>query len=498
MEDKIKLIDEIYGEEVVEEPVLIELISSPEMQRLKGISMQGPPQDYWHSRIFSRYEHSIGVFILLKKLGSSLEEQIAGLLHDVSHTAFSHIIDWVVGDSTREDFQDNIHLERIEKSAIKDILEKYGFDYKRIADFSNFSLLDKEIPEICIDRFDYSIREIKDDLGLEKAKKIFLSLKNVGNNLVFFDVDLALEFSRGFKLRQELHWGSEESKKKYYLFSKIFKRALEKNILVFEDFWTTDCEVLVKLIDSGDLEIIENLKLMKRKDFLEKFESLDFKLEKKNRFVNPDVLVNGEIKKLSEVVGRKRLRIAIDIDEVLVPHAKDYLEFHNKKFGTNFDFESFGNFKYWEILGFSLEEIQVLFKEFSEVYNFPPFENSQRVISTLAKSHDLFIITSRPLEVKELTLDFLDNNFGNCFNQVLFSGDNNGELKIKSDLCIDLGIDIIIEDSPVIAQKCLDRGVQVFLFDQPWNRELSGENFIRVYNWEDILNKLKEIENGIK
>ena len=33
--------------------------------------------------------------LLIKKLGGSVEEQIAGLLHDVSHTAFSHVIDYV-------------------------------------------------------------------------------------------------------------------------------------------------------------------------------------------------------------------------------------------------------------------------------------------------------------------------------------------------------------------------------------------------------------------
>jgi uncharacterized protein len=304
--EEIILKDEIYGEEIVTEPILIELINSKEMQRLKHIPMQGPTQEYWHERVFSRYEHSIGVFILLKKLGASLEEQIAGLLHDVSHTAFSHIIDWVVGDSKQENFQDNIHLERIEKSAIREILEKYGFDYKKIADFSNFSLLDKEIPSICVDRFDYAIREIQDDLGLQRANEIFRSLKNMNNNLVFLDISIAKEFTEGFKKRQEGHWGAEESKKRYYIFSNIFKRALEKEILIFDDFWTTNQEVIIKLINSGDIQIINDLELLKSKDFLEKCERVDFKLEKKNRFVNPEVFFEGEIKKLSEIVEDKR------------------------------------------------------------------------------------------------------------------------------------------------------------------------------------------------
>ena len=36
--------------------------------------------------------------MLLAKKGASLTEQIAGLIHDVSHTVFSHVIDRVVGN----------------------------------------------------------------------------------------------------------------------------------------------------------------------------------------------------------------------------------------------------------------------------------------------------------------------------------------------------------------------------------------------------------------
>ena len=101
--------DDIYISHRIEDKSLVSLINSSSVQRLKDISQLGIPDEYSHRKGFSRYEHSLGVLILLKNLGASLEEQVAGLLHDVSHTPFSHVMDWVIGDPSKEDYQDNIH-----------------------------------------------------------------------------------------------------------------------------------------------------------------------------------------------------------------------------------------------------------------------------------------------------------------------------------------------------------------------------------------------------
>ena len=103
--------DRIYGNTNIDEPILTDLISSAAIQRLKGISQYGIPQKYYSFPGFSRFEHSLGTMLLLKKLGAGTLEQIAGLLHDVNHTAFSHLTDWVWGDRLVEDRQDNLFTD---------------------------------------------------------------------------------------------------------------------------------------------------------------------------------------------------------------------------------------------------------------------------------------------------------------------------------------------------------------------------------------------------
>ena len=157
------IIDKVYGKIKIQEPILLELLDDPAVLRLKKISQFGMPNKYYHYKNYSRYEHSVGVMILLREFGATIEEQIAGLLHDVSHTTFSHVADWVFmkGEKGFEDYQDKVHNRFIRNSGIPKILREYGFSVERILDKKNFTLLENEVPDLCSDRIDYSLREFK-------------------------------------------------------------------------------------------------------------------------------------------------------------------------------------------------------------------------------------------------------------------------------------------------------------------------------------------------
>ena len=106
----MKIEDRVYGDFIVKEGVLIDLMESIPMQRIKGVNQAGASQYLFSGRDVSRYEHCVGVMILLDKLGAGLEEKIAGLLHDVPHTAFSHVVDFVYRDNNdNHDFHERFH-----------------------------------------------------------------------------------------------------------------------------------------------------------------------------------------------------------------------------------------------------------------------------------------------------------------------------------------------------------------------------------------------------
>ena len=292
---KLLLTDRIYGNYYISESVLIELLRSSSILRLKNISQFGPPERYYHIKPFSRYEHSLGVMLLLKSLGASLEEQVAGLLHDISHTAFSHVVDWVVGSNEKENYQDKRHRKFFAGSDVKAILTKYGFDAKKVADHKYHKLLERKIPDLCADRIDYSLREFP----TTTARKCFAGLFINKNRIVFKDKKTALLFASNFLHKQESHWGGFEAGVRYINLARVLKMAIEKKHISFEDLSKDDDYVIKKLEAIKDGKIGRVLSILRKKN-LSGIKKNTVLFKKKFRYVNPPYLNKGKIKVLSE------------------------------------------------------------------------------------------------------------------------------------------------------------------------------------------------------
>lgn len=277
-------------------PVLFELIQGSTVQRLKGIAQFGLPDEYYHLKGFSRFDHSIGVMRLLNILGASEEEQIAGLLHDVSHTAFSHVIDWVVGSRVEEDWQDNQLESFVAHSEIPEILERYGYKYDRIVNHDNYSLLEQEMPHLCADRIDYTFQEIDPVL----AKTFLRGLSTHKKLIVFSDEKLAHKFAQEFLKLQREHWGGYEAVSRYLLLADILKYALELKLLVFDDFWKNDQYVIDKLLATKDIRICKAFKLLRNKSLKDCVVN-NVPTEKKFRYIDPLVVMNDKVDRLSRI-----------------------------------------------------------------------------------------------------------------------------------------------------------------------------------------------------
>ena len=274
---------------------ILELIKSKPVQRLKGIAQFGIPDEFYHLPNYSRYEHSIGVMLLLKKLGASEEEQIAGLLHDVSHTAFSHVIDWVLGDGSTEDYQDEQHEQYVTSSEIPAILKKHGYSVERIVDYHHFGLLEQDLPSLCADRVDYSLREFPADV----VKVCVSALTAKDDKIVFANKEAALLFARHFLKQQMEHWGGFEAASRYRLFADALRQGLKDGDITEDDFWRDDTFVIKKLAVSKNKKLQATLQTLRSKslDHLPKSKTV---VHKKFRFVDPLYVDGKKLTRLSK------------------------------------------------------------------------------------------------------------------------------------------------------------------------------------------------------
>ncbi len=293
--------DGVYGEFDIQESIIEDLEATTSMQRLKGIEQYGLPFHLYPIKGFSRYEHSIGVMLLLRKLGASLEEQIAGLLHDVSHTTFSHLIDWVIGDRTKEDYQDKNHLSAVKNPEISSILYFHGLKPERIADLSLFSLLENHAPDICADRLDYALREFKAWAQPDIVEKCVGSLINHDGKIVFSNKKSAKDFAMAYSKCQREHWGGPEWVIRYELFSQALKEGLSERIIKKDEFFTsTDKEIIEILAKSRNNKITRILNTLSSPLKLELAdENAQFHIHKKFRYVDPPYLSGNRVTKLS-------------------------------------------------------------------------------------------------------------------------------------------------------------------------------------------------------
>lgn len=302
MENAMKINDVIYGDFKIKEPVLIDLINSKPVQRLKGIEQYGIPKELYLFPGFSRYDHSLGAMLLLRKLNATLEEQVAGLLHDISTTAFSHIIDWVLGYQAKEDYHDEIHNTVIENSVIPQILSTYNFDVEKIINIKSNSLLEKEVPNLCADRVDYALREFHQWTNPKIVKMCIDNLTVYKRKIVFASKKSAEAFGRNYLKCQTEHWGEADAVLRYHLFSQALKIALREKIVAPEDFYKNDIYVMKKLKTSKNIQINKLLQVLLGKIHFEWNEkNPQLRLKKKFRYVDPEYLKNGNLYRLSRI-----------------------------------------------------------------------------------------------------------------------------------------------------------------------------------------------------
>lgn len=292
--------DSVYGRVEITEPVLLKLMGSKPLHRLKGVNQTGPTYLFRKAPALTRFGHSVGVMLLLKRLGASLEEQIAGLLHDVSHLAFSHSIDFALREETH-DTHEGLKEAFLRESDIPDILAEFGFGVD-VLDETKHGLLERELPDLCADRLDYFYRDML-ALGAitrDQIRKNMDSLLVRDGEIIFSDKDSALFFARKYIKANKIWWAEPRIIFDCRIMGEMLKLAMERGYMKMEDMLATDKEMVDRLRASGDREIAELMDILHKGRFkVVDSGPHDYVVKPKVRIADPKVAGQGRLSSVS-------------------------------------------------------------------------------------------------------------------------------------------------------------------------------------------------------
>ena len=345
-------IEEYYKILCPEFPIFLKkYIELPIMQRLSGIGLLCGTDwtSLYKNRFFySRLDHSVGVALIIWNFTKDKTQTIAGLLHDVSTTVFSHVSDFRKGDAlTQTSTEEPTTKMILSDSALCKLMESDGIEPKDVVDYHIYPIADNEIPSLSADRLEYmypSGLALDGSWTFEEIAKTYNNLtilKNEENKdeLGFKTIEMAELYCKKFCMIGHI-LQLNENKLCLQLLSQIMSKAVELNVLQEEDFMTLSESKIIEKIESFISKKTLSLEEQKFATMYNTFRKMTkvehtnqklpedeyfcVSLKVKQRYINPLVKVgtnSQQAKRLSEVS---------DFANKLI---KDFLEYEDTKFG---------------------------------------------------------------------------------------------------------------------------------------------------------------------
>lgn len=154
-------------------------------------------------------------------------------------------------------------------------------------------------------------------------------------------------------------------------------------------------------------------------------------------------------------------RVAIDIDEVLVPFVKPMAKWRGYKMPPS---NTKYKYLYREMFDISEDESSRMVREFYDSPEFlqlkPIFNSQLGVVRLKGKSQKIYAVTGRQDCVRLKTGEWLEKHFPGMFDDLVMTNSfTDHEIK-KVDICRSLAIDLIIDDNIDICTECRDAGIR--------------------------------------
>jgi uncharacterized protein len=178
-------------------------------------------------------------------------------------------------------------------------------------------------------------------------------------------------------------------------------------------------------------------------------------------------------------------RIAIDIDSTLHHYWDLFRSIVSERYGVDLAYEDQTD---WGITKIPQEYVREAVSETHSDQNIAGAEPYPHAAETVRAWHEqghwIHITSHRAESCAPATARWLEE-VGIPFDDLHCSWD-------KVTRCVELGIDILVDDSPVNLARARDEGILGATILHPWNREFDGQDGVVVANdWKELRERLE-------
>jgi uncharacterized HAD superfamily protein len=185
----------------------------------------------------------------------------------------------------------------------------------------------------------------------------------------------------------------------------------------------------------------------------------------------------------------RRLVIAVDCDNVLVPTMPFFIDTYNQKYGTSITLDQVHDLdeSIWQADDKTRIERLSSLTLTDEYHKLGPSKEEVDVLRELAKQHELHLVTSRKEHEREFTQEMLDRELSGVFTSMEFVGWEGS----KGEVCKRVGADVLIDDNIYHLQDAIEQGLPasgaILFGDYPWNAgDGTHDNLTRCADWSQV------------
>lgn len=252
----------LYHEEIPQ--FLREFAATPPVLRLKAVGMNCGCEytsfpRFRNLKPYSRFDHSVGVALIIWHFTGSMEQTLAGLFHDITTPVFAHVVDFLHGDHLRQESTEAGVAECIASSTeICGLLQHYGISIDQISDYHRYPIADNDAPALAADRLEYTMGNLWNYgfADLDQIRSAYHDLA-IGMNesgreeIMFSTPETAVWFTRS-ALKNAYVYVADEDRFAMQALADLLHWAMERNVIYYEDLWTTEHTVISRLQTDPD------------------------------------------------------------------------------------------------------------------------------------------------------------------------------------------------------------------------------------------------------